>query len=230
MPERVVPFSELTGPQRESLTRVNWISHTRDADSPSIPDWTEVVDSRYGTLHHVAIIDDERGTAYDKVNLEWTPAAFVVVYRVKDGKTEFLLQNERRVLLKDENGVQGNVFIRNIPQGLIRTWQDETPEEAALREVKEETGVSPVRLHKIEQGILFDAANSQSRMPFFLAEVDPDEIQTYQQSLDSSEEIRVGENDWYSLEDSYELQLECAKTMTGLYLATGFLGLWKQDK
>lgn len=228
MPERVVPFTELSDQQRNSFTRVNWVAETRHGGSP-ITDWTVVVDSRYGTLHHVAVFDDEKGTIFDKVDIEWSPAAFVVVYRVKDERTEFLLQNERRVLLKDKNGVQGNVFIRNIPQGLIRSWQDETPEEAALREVKEETGVIPKKIQKMDD-LYFDTANSQTAMPFFLAEVDPDEIQTYQQNLDPGEEIRVSEDDWFAPEDIPELKLQCAKTLSGLMLATGYLGLWLRNK
>lgn len=224
-----MPFSQLSDLQRESLTRVNWLSYTRGASSPPIPDWTQVVDSRYGTMHHVAIIDDEKGTIFDKVDMEWSPAAFVVVYRAKDERIEFLLQNERRVLLKDENGIQGSVFIRNIPQGLIKTLQDETAEEAALREVLEETGVAPKSIQKMHD-LYFDAANSQSSMPFFLAEVDPDEIQTYQQALDPSEEIRVSEDDWFALEDIPKLRLQCAKTLSGLMLATGYLGIWPQNK
>lgn len=229
MPEQIVPFSQLSDQQRKSLTRINWVSHTKGDDSPPIPDWTQVVDSRYGTLRHVAVVDDEKGTIFDKVDMEWSPAAFVVVYRNNNGRIEFLLQNERRVLLKDENGVQGNVFIRNIPQGLVRTWQDEMPEEAALREVKEETGVTPKSIQKMRD-LYFDAANSQTSMPFFIAEVDPDEIQTYQQSLDPGEVIRVSKEDWFAVEDISELKLQCAKTLSGLMLATGYLGLWPQNK
>lgn len=227
MTERVVPISQLTPRERSRLHQMNWVAH--DPLGNPIQHWSEVVDSRYGTLRHVAVFDDEKGTVFDKVDLEWNPAAFVVVYRQNQGRTEFLLQNERRVLLKDENGIQGNIFIRNIPQGLIRTQENETPEAAALREVKEETGVTPKSIQKMRD-LYFDAANSQSAMSFYLAEVDPAEIQTYQQSLDPSETIRVSEEDWFAIEDIPQLQLQCAKTLSGLMLATGYLGLWPQNK
>ncbi len=62
-------------------------------------------------------------------------------------------------------------------------------------------------------------------MPFFLAEV-PFEGLTYNQSLDETESIKVGKSDWYALELIPELKLECAKTLSGIMLAIGFLGLW----
>lgn len=226
MPERVVPFSELSDPQRESLNRVNWVE--RNKDGVENPFWAEINDSRYGTFRHVAIVDGER-VLYDKVDLEWKPAAFVAIYRQNGERTEFLLPSEKRILLKDENGIQGNVYIRNIPQGLIKEWENETAEQAALREVQEETGVTPRSIKKMHD-LYFDAANSQTPMPFFLAEVDPNDIQTYQQSLDPGEEIRVSEDDWFAIEDIPQLQLQCAKTLSGLMLATGYLGIWPQKK
>lgn len=227
MPERVVPFSELSDQQRESLTRVNWVE--RNQEGIENPYWTEINDTRYGTFRHVAIVNEESVVLFDKVDLEWKPAAFVAIYRQNGDRTEFLLPSEKRILLKDENGLQGNVYIRNIPQGLIKEWENETAEQAALREVLEETGVTPKNIQKMHD-IYFDAANSRSSMPFFLAEVDPDEIQTYQQSLDPGEEIRVSEDDWFALEDIPELRLQCAKTLSGLMLATGYLGIWPQNK
>lgn len=227
MPERVVPFSELPADQLARFNRFNWKVTTRDGQE--IHDWSEVVDSRYGTFRHVAIIDEEKGAIYDKVDLDWNPAAFVVVYRKKGERIEFLLPTERRILLKNEQGQQGNAYIRNIPQGMIRHWRGETAEQSALREVEEETGIRPKSIQKLED-IYFDAANSQTAMPFFLAEVDPDEIQTYQQSLDPTEEIKISEDDWFATEDIPQLQLQCAKTLSGLMLATGYLGLWPQNK
>ncbi len=148
----------------------------------------------------------------------------MVIYRKNEGRTEFLLPSEKRILLKDENGEQGNVYIRNIPQGLVKTWQNETPEEASLREVKEETGLVPINLRRM-QDIYFDAANSSTAMPFFLAEVE-NKKHEYNQNLDETEDICVGEGDWFAIEDIPGLRLQCAKTLSGIMLATGYLGQW----
>lgn len=227
MPEGVVPFGQLSAKEIQRLTRVNW--SVRTASGEEIADWDEIVDARYGNLKHVAVINTETGQIYDKVDLVWNPAAFVVVYRKNKDRIEFLLPSERRVLLKDDNGEQGSVFIRNIPQGLVRIWQNETPEQAALREVKEETGIEPKSIQKLED-IYFDAANSQTAMPFFLAEVDAQELQQYVQSLEQEEDIKVSEEDWFAIEDIQKLKIQCAKTLSGLLLATGFLGIWPKSK
>lgn len=212
----------------EALERVgfkaNWVVKT--ADGQEIPDWSEVIDPRYGSIRHVIVKQEtEQGSRFfDKVDLDWSPAAFVVVFRRNQGRVEFLLPEERRMLLRDNKGIQGQVSIRNIPQGLVKTWQGETPEQAALRETKEETGLDPIAITGLGN-IYFDAANSETAMPFFMAEV-PFEGLTYNQSLDETEHIEVSESDWYALEDIPKLKLECAKTLSGIMLATGFLGLW----
>jgi len=216
MAERVVPFQDLTTEERSNLTRVNWT--VRTTSGQQIPDWAEIHDARYGTLRHVAIINDETGNIFDKVDLEWSPAAFVVIYRMKGNRREYLLPSERRVLLKDENGIQGDTFIPNIVQGMIRVWNDETPEQAAIRETKEEVGIDPKRIEKMDD-LYINAANSQVAMPFFLVEVDSSQLQQYIQSIDPTEAIRVSEENWVAIEDIPKLRLQCAKTLAGLFLA-----------
>lgn len=225
MTEHVVPFSDLSQGELDSIERFNWVAV--GSDGLITPTWSQVKDERYGTIRHIAVKNDETGATFDKVELDWSPAAFVVIYRRNEDKTEFLLPSEKRILLKDENGEQGKVYIRNIPQGLVKNWQDETPEEAALREVKEETGLEPISITRI-QDIYFDAANSSTAMPFFLAEVE-NRKHGYNQYLDDSEDIRVGEGDWFSIEDIPGLRLQCAKTLSGIMLATGYLGLWQES-
>jgi len=227
MAERVIPFSQLSQEELGGILagEVNWKVHT--IDGREIADWTVVHDSRYGDLVHTAIIDDETGRVFDKVDLQWSPAAFVVIYRRNGQRIEFLLPRERRVLLKDEAGNQGEVTIRNIPQGLIKIWNDESPEHCARREIKEETGIDTQNLTYLGS-LYFDAANSQTAMPFFLAEVEPHNA-SYEQSLHPDEKIAVGEDDWFALEDIPKLRLQCAKTLAGLALATGFLGLWSKE-
>lgn len=223
MTETIQPYN-IGGPS--PLEKANWIVTTVSWGylDRSTVNWTKVVDERYGTITHLKVVNTETGNAYDKIDLEWSPAAFVVIYRKNKGRTEFLLPSEKRILLKDENGERGNTYIRNIPQGLVKTWQDETPEEAALREVKEETGLEPISITRV-QDIYFDAANSSTAMPFFLAEVE-NKKHKYNQDLDETEDIRVGEGDWFAIEDIPGLRLQCAKTLSGIMLATGYLGLW----
>ena len=208
---------------RKDLKRyASWIART--VDGKDFKDWTDILDPRYGIIHHV-IVENEDGSLRDKIDIEWKIAAFVVVFRRNDDRVEFLLPSERRILLKDRQGKQGNIFIRNIPQGLVMTWDNETSEEAALRELREETGLEPKSLIRM-QDVYFDAANSQTAMPFFLAEVE-NKPHLYEQSLGTTEDIRVGEEDWFALEDIPKLRLQCAKTMSGILLATGYLGLWQ---
>ncbi len=208
------------------LKKANWAVTTESWGylDRSTASWTKISDERYGTIVHLKVVNTETGNAYDKIDLQWSPAAFVVIYRKNEGRTEFLLPSEKRILLKDENGEQGNVYIRNIPQGLVKTWQNETPEEASLREVKEETGLVPINLRRM-QDIYFDAANSSTAMPFFLAEVE-NKKHEYNQNLDETEDICVGEGDWFAIEDIPGLRLQCAKTLSGIMLATGYLGQW----
>lgn len=79
MAERVVPFSEL--PQEELAkilaAGVNW--KVKTVDGREIADWTTAHDPRYGNLVHTAILNEETGRVFDKVDLNWSPAAFVVV-------------------------------------------------------------------------------------------------------------------------------------------------------
>lgn len=224
MAERVVPFEDLTTEEAQMLCEkgINWRVQVPDGGH-QLNFWSEVVDPRFGVTKHVAVIDEEKGIAYDKRDDQWQPAVFVTVFRRKNGKIEYLIPNEKRNLLKDEQGNYGNVYLRNIPQGLIESWKNETEEQAALREVKEETGLEPKRLIKL-RNVYHDAANSSAAMPYFLAEVDAG--QTFsEQNLDATEDIIVGEDDWFSEDDIDALKLQCAKTMTGLFLTARYLKL-----
>lgn len=223
MVDRVVPFRELSAEDEARIQNFNWILCLDE--NTSYGNWHQAVDQRYGTINHVAILDSERQIAFDKIDLEWKPAVFDVVHRRntdKFGRVEFLLPTERRILLKDENGIRGNTYIRNIPQGL--TKRDETLEQAAIREATEEVGELPIVSITRVQDIYFDAANSSTATPYFLIEVKYQPL-GYQQNLDDTEKIVVGEEDWFALEDIHDLKLQCAKTLSGLMLATGYLGL-----
>ena len=164
----VIPFNQLPATDRVTIAQqANW---RVDGNG----DWNQVVDKRYGSVHHVAIVDADGVVKFDKISIAWSPGVFVVPYRYNEsegkGHHEFLVPTERRILLYDANGQQGNVFVDNIPQGLINVDKEETPEEAAVRETKEETGFVPTQLIFLGN-IGFDIANSSSLMPFFLAHV-----------------------------------------------------------
>lgn len=171
MIERIVPFKDLSTQELSRVfdSHVNWTLTT--GKGKKIEDWAEISDPNYGTIRHVAVINDERGTIFDKVDLDWNPAAFVVVYRENNDRVEFLIPKEKRMLVKNEQGEQGKMLVRNIPQGLIKIDDGESAEQAAFREVKEETGLEPINILPMGH-VLVDAANSQTEMPYFLAEVE----------------------------------------------------------
>lgn len=77
-----------------------------------------------------------------------------VVYRLRDGEPEFLLVTARK---RREHWV--------LPKGHVE--KDETPEETALREVEEETGVEAVIERFLEQVVL-DLADDRQHIRFYL--------------------------------------------------------------
>lgn len=214
----VIPFNQLPATDRVTIAQqANW---RVDGNG----DWNQVVDKRYGSVHHVAIVDADGVVKFDKISIAWSPGVFVVPYRYNEsegkGHHEFLVPTERRILLYDANGQQGNVFVDNIPQGLINVDKEETPEEAAVRETKEETGFVPTQLIFLGN-IGFDIANSSSLMPFFLAHV-PFAQEAAKQELDETESIHNTGN-WRSLAQLKKSKLIDGKTIIGLSLAEDVL-------
>lgn len=221
---RVVPFSELTQEEleRHFSQRMNWV--VEGLDGEVITRWARGVDPTYGAFEHVAIINDEKGTAFDKVNFTGL-GVFALIYREnpETDSIEFLLPRERRPLLRDEGGIQGNVEIINMVQGNIKSLDGETFEDAARREIKEETGQEPEELILMRR-VYWDAANSESAHPVFLARVSNAKV--YNQQLSDTEKISVGERNWMTLDQIIEAEeIQCGKTLASLMLATGYLGL-----
>lgn len=153
--------------------------------------------------HHLKVEWD--GKLFDKRNSqEW--GAFVLPMRVgPDNIAEFCLPYERRVLLRDENGSQGGVFINNIPQGGIKPG--ESSREAAIREALEETG------RKLTDTLLIGRTNlhvfdSESVQDMFLGLVS-EQDSVVAQKLDSTEEL---EEKWHTFKELDEIDLIDGKT------------------
>ena len=128
--QQIIPVSDLSPEAQDQLdNNANWKLEPGGSGS-----WYEIVDSRYGRVIHVVVVGPNGEVKFDKLNIQWSPAVFVMPVRINPkGKAEFLLPEETRILLRDENGRQGAVRIENIPQGLIKVWEDEEHREAALR-------------------------------------------------------------------------------------------------
>jgi ADP-ribose pyrophosphatase YjhB (NUDIX family) len=219
----VIPYSDL--PEADISETANWVA------TGSGPGWIEVTDTRYGTIKHTRVQYPD-GKPFDKVNIVWLKGIFVVVFRRNPEKkfgVEYLLPMELRPLIRDEEGEPGNVRIRNIPQGQVKVWENESAEAAAIRETIEETGLYPDTLTHMGD-IFTDAANSESAHPFILAEVPYQPGGAYVQDLDPNEQIEVSDNDWFGLEDIHDLRLQCGKTLAGIMLSTGFLGVWNKPE
>lgn len=189
---RVTPFGELSQDVKDSFfERANWHVHGDVWGS-----WTRVRDLRYGTIEHVLVEDGTH--AYDKINIRLIPGAYVVLVRMNpQSKAEFYLTKELRVLLPDEQGNRGTVYLDTVPQGVIRTWTNESPEEAARREVRQETGYEPIGLVYLAKTYL-TPANSDTVHHFFLGLVPYTQKQGEQQ-LELGEHIQKGE--WLSYQE-----------------------------
>jgi 8-oxo-dGTP pyrophosphatase MutT (NUDIX family) len=209
MPEfRITPFDELSENDRRGLTdNANWKIDFNNGG------WDVVNDERYGTVEHVAVaIDGEY--KFDKINIKWSPAAFVTPVRINpDGMAEFLLSYEKRMLLRDREGKQGKVVIPNIPQGLVK--RDEQPHKAAVRETTEETGYTPEALVYLGN-YGFDIANSETLMPFFMAVV-PYGQEPRKPKLDEGEHIEG--NKWFTADQISRMPFIDGKTIIGLQVA-----------
>lgn len=210
--EQIVPFSELPEKDRKKLGQTaNWKVDGTNGN------WGNIQDARYGNIQHTVIVGEDGTVKFDKINLQWTSGVYVVAIRINpDGKAEFLLPSERRILLRDEKGQQGNVFVDGIPQGIIKEWLQEKPEEAARRELMEKTGHEPSGLVFLGN-IAFNPANSESEQPFYLALVPY--IQTPKaQTLEASETIYTQDR-WRTWNQIQGRRIKDGITFIGLHLA-----------
>ncbi len=205
---KVTPFEDL--PEQTRTEMAETASWKVDGTAG---DWRNIVDPQYGTIQHVVV--EEKGTnPYDKVNILWSPGVYVVPVRINpDKKAEFLILEQRRELLRDKNGIQGNTVVDNIPQGLIRVWDNETPAQAAIRETIEETGHTPTGLAFLGN-VGLGIANSETLQPFFLALV-PYEQEALDRNLEETE--RIEKNQWLTWRKLHERNLIDGITTIGLF-------------
>lgn len=210
IPVRIIPVGDLSEKERaELISRANW-----QVDGKG--DWEELTDPRYGRILHVAVLGEDNLVQFDKLNIQWTSGVYVVIVRVNpERKVEFLLPRERRILLRDKEGKQGNVFINNIPQGVIKEWENEKGEAAARREIREETGYELKSLALIGR-IALATANSETIQPFFLAIV-PYGQRPYEQQLEDSESIESEK--WFTWQQIHRMPIIDGNTYIGLFLA-----------
>lgn len=66
-------------------------------------------DPEYGSINHVIVVRDGI-PRFDKIDIALDPGAYVLPVRINpEGKAEFLIPQELRVLLPDETGKRGSV-------------------------------------------------------------------------------------------------------------------------
>jgi ADP-ribose pyrophosphatase YjhB (NUDIX family) len=212
MVDKIISFRDLNPQQKKHLAEgANWKVDGEKGD------WNTIIDPRYGIFQHVVVIDESGEVKYDKVNLRWTSGVYVATVRINpEGKAEFLLPSERRILLRNNNGQQGDVFVDGIPQGIIKEWAGELPHKAALRELIEETGYAPTSLVFLGN-IALNPANSETEQPFYLAHIPY--IQTPEvQILEESETIHTQDR-WFTWRDIQGRPWKDGITVIGLALA-----------
>lgn len=208
---KINPYSNL--PPEETLDcrgSANWMVHFPDGTSRG--DWTKIEDQGYRVSIEHALVTIGNNT-FDKINvLGW--GAFVLPMRVSSrGVAEFCLNRERRIMLRDDQGVQGGVFTHNIPQGAIKPG--ESTITASIREAREETGTDLVDILLLGK-LGFDIANSESLQDIFLGLVPYSAINLGAQ-LDETEDI---EWKWYTWQEIGYINLIDSKTESALYKAS----------
>lgn len=178
-------------------------------------DWLYLEDRRYRVRINHTLVRWGANT-FDKFNLRgW--GAFVLPMRVTPDKiAEFCIPRERRILLRDEQGVQGGVFTNNIPQGAIKPG--ESTIQASIRETVEETGREITDILLMGKSA-YDIANSEALQDLFLALV-PNNQSPGTRNLEATEEI---EEMWHTWRELGRLNLEDCRTETALYKAARIL-------
>ena len=141
-------------------------------------------------------------TSYDELHGD-SPDAVVLIMTSQDGE---------RILVNKEFRLAAGVWVYNFPAGLID--EGETPEEAAKRELREETGLELVRINDVI-GLSYSAVGFSNEMNVCVVGVCEGDIK---RSDSSFEEIEAA---WYTKEDIRELlkhERFAARTQAYLYM------------
>ena len=126
------------------------------------------------------------------------------------------LTTQKKLVLVRQYRYPWQAFSWEIPSGVIESG--ETPEDAAYREIKEETGFSIKELHFLVKSHPFGMARGWSYLYF--AELDANQIEGL--SLDPNEFLYTG---YFSLEEVCDMikfgQIIHAPSLLGIYKAIG---------
>lgn len=183
--------------------------------------WRELVDpDGYVKFEQLMAVTSDGVAHFPKIHAIWKAGVFVLPARINpDRGAEILLIDELRPLVKDENGERGNVIIRSIPQGIPRG--QETLMDAGKRIVLRETGHQPSLFMPLSDRILLDAANSETRHLFALAQV-PFQQEPKAQQLYATEHI-LRPGIWMTLPeiDAMDPPIECIKALGAIQLGRG---------
>lgn len=215
METSIAPFSDLSPEERLRFKDdANWM--VRFPNGEQRGDWLEVRDDVYRVaIQHILVRMGDK--TFDKYNLlGW--GAFVLPMRIDPAAyiAEFCIPKERRILLRNNNGIQGDQFVDNIPQGAIDPG--ESIKHAAIREAMEETGRRICDVLLIGRSA-FDVANSESVQEFYLGLVKYD-TQDGAQTLEATEDLSER---WYTWKKLLERDILDCKTEAILFRAQRFL-------
>jgi len=182
----------------------------------------ELANPKYGSVKHVVVCKDDGTPIYDTYQIGETAGAIVVPYYWKNNVLYLGFIDELRPMVKDGKGNQGKVVLRGVPRGFKDPG--ETLEEAAIRELGEETSAVVKKLTFIGRQNPNSTFYTTCGIPVFKAEVDPEKISQLRPDV----EEKIVKSNYYPLKKALKkIQKDASakKTECGLSLAALFLFL-----